>query len=301
MNRHSFIGKSVRMGRYCSIARNVDVGAENHPLDFLSTHPFQFSSHHFDAVENYEAFERRVSSPLPLTKLGHDVWVGSSSVIASGVTVSTGAVVGANSFVNKDVPPYAIVVGSPARVIKYRFDPETIQALLESHWWDLLPEEMSKVDFDHIETALQQINEIHETKDAAAPSVKSLVQSEKKTAAASKMGSTGAQALSSILEAAEKEKAAKTATEIADPENALLKEKLASGFLALNVPEDVANLIYAKVLTGPLVTLDTFDPFDQEILRNKLAYVAEFLENRDTSPISPKEARQIERVFGQKG
>lgn len=301
VNRHSFIGKSVDMGRYCSIARNVDVGAENHPLDFLSTHPFQFNSHHFNAVEDYDTFERRLTSPVPLTKLGHDVWVGSSSVIVSGVTVATGAVVGANSFVDKDVPPYAIVVGSPARVIRYRFDPETIQALLESHWWDLLPQEMSKVDFNHIETALQQIKDIHKTKEDSALSERGLVKSAKKTASVANTGSKRTIALSAILETAEREKVAKKATQFADPESALLREKLASGFLELDVPEDLANLIYAKVLTGPLATLDTLDPLDQEILRNKLGYLAEFLENRDTSPINQKEARQIERVFGQRG
>ena len=301
VNRHSFIGQSVLMGRYCSIARNVDIGAENHPLDFLSTHPFQYNSHHFDAAENYDAFARKLSSHVPATQIGHDVWVGSSSVIVSGVTIGTGAVIGANAFVNKDVPPYAIVAGAPARVIRYRFDPETIQALLASHWWDLLPEEMSGVDFDQIATALKQIKDIHNAKAAIARPEQALEQSAKKAVPYSKMAPTGAQTLGAILEASEKERAAKKAAQISEPENALLQEKLVNGFLEMNVPEDMANLIYAKVFTGPLAALDTFDPLDQEILRNKLAFVAEFLESRDTSPIDQKEACQIERVFGQKG
>jgi len=301
VNRNSFVGKSVRMGRYCSLARSVDIGAENHRLDLLSIHPFQHSTHHFDAVENYDAFPRTLSSPLPLTEIGHDVWVGSSSVVVSGVTIGTGAVVGANSFVNKDVPPYAIVAGSPARVIRYRFDPETIQALLESHWWDLLPEEMSGVDFDQVKTALKQIKEIHKTKAAIAPPSKDSKKGAKKRAPSSERGTNGAQKLGAILEAAEKEKAAKKAAQIAEPENALLQEKLASGFLEMNVPEDMAEIIYAKTFTGPLAALDTLDPLDQEILRNKLAFVSEFLEGRDTSPINQKDARKIERVFGQRG
>jgi len=68
--------------------------------------------------------------------IGNDVWIGCNSTILRGVTIGNGAVIGANSLVNKDVPPYAIVVGSPAKIIKYRFDEEIIQALLKIKWWD---------------------------------------------------------------------------------------------------------------------------------------------------------------------
>ncbi|PWB24611.1 hypothetical protein DCO46_11265 [Flavobacterium sp. HTF] len=69
-------------------------------------------------------------------KVGNDVWIGAHSVILSGVTIGDGAIIASNSVINKDVPPYAIVGGSPARIIKYRFDKPTIDNLLKIKWWD---------------------------------------------------------------------------------------------------------------------------------------------------------------------
>ena len=71
------------------------------------------------------------------THIGHDVWIAASSVVAQGVTIGNGAVVGANSFVNKNVPAYAIVAGSPARIIKYRFDENVIKELEKTEFWNL--------------------------------------------------------------------------------------------------------------------------------------------------------------------
>ena len=74
-----------------------------------------------------------------------------------GVTVGNGAVIGAGSFVKDDVPPYAIVVGSPARVIRHRFDEVTIERLQQVQWWDLLPAELDGVQFDDVDRAIDQI------------------------------------------------------------------------------------------------------------------------------------------------
>jgi acetyltransferase-like isoleucine patch superfamily enzyme len=73
------------------------------------------------------------------TLIGNDVWIGASAIVKSGVVIGDGAVVGANSFVNKDVPPYAIVVGTPAKILKYRFDEDFIAKLKESHYWEKKP------------------------------------------------------------------------------------------------------------------------------------------------------------------
>lgn len=92
-------------------------------------------------------------------EIGHDVWVGVRCIIMAGVKIATGAVIGAGSLVNSDVPPYAIAVGSPARVIKHRHQPEAAAALLKSEWWRLDPDEIwrrvsSIADpYDMIETA----------------------------------------------------------------------------------------------------------------------------------------------------
>ena len=70
------------------------------------------------------------------TEIGHDVWIGAHAIVRRGTSIGIGAIVGANSFVNRDVPDYAIVAGSPARFIRYRFDETTIASLLASKWWE---------------------------------------------------------------------------------------------------------------------------------------------------------------------
>lgn len=114
---------SVEIGAYSSIASGVQIGGMEHAYWDLST-----SCHLTDK-----------SIAGNITHIGHDVWIGADSIIRQGITIGEGAVVGANSFVNKDVPPYAIVVGSPAKIIKYRFEEQTIIALQKSHYWNYPP------------------------------------------------------------------------------------------------------------------------------------------------------------------
>lgn len=133
---HSTIGKycwinasvglnHVNMGNYCSIASAVLIGGMEHSVTHVSTSARLSDSGYSDRITN----------------IGHDVWIGSQVIIRQGVSIGTGAVVGANSFVNKDVPPFAIVAGSPAKIIKYRFDEETIDKILTSQYWLKEPEE----------------------------------------------------------------------------------------------------------------------------------------------------------------
>lgn len=119
---NSLISKSV-IGRYNSIASNVNIGHGEHPLDKISTNGYFIE----DAYNTLTSRECIIES---------DVWIGVGSIIKRGVKVGVGAVVGANSFVNKDVPPFAIVVGSPARIIRYRFSNDKIAEILNSKWWD---------------------------------------------------------------------------------------------------------------------------------------------------------------------
>lgn len=120
----------VTTGNYCSFAADVQIGGMEHPLYEYSTSAQIFRD---KCVTDKE------------TILGNDVWVGAGSIIRQGVRIGDGAVVGANSFVNRDVPPYAIVVGSPAKIIKYRFDESTIQKIQDTRFWELPPKQARKI------------------------------------------------------------------------------------------------------------------------------------------------------------
>ena len=130
---HTYIGcyctlTRVTVGRYCSIANGVSIGPGEHPLDRVST----------SAVFYTDAYELLTRAPCAI---GNDVWIGSETIIRRGVTVGDGAVIGANSFVTRDVPPYAVVAGTPARLMRLRFSEADVTLLLQSRWWDLEPDE----------------------------------------------------------------------------------------------------------------------------------------------------------------
>ena len=122
---------SLTVGSYCSIGPDVLFLCKvDHPLDHPSTYPFK--TRLWDTENgNQDAITK---GPISLE---HDVWIGARAIILSGVKIGTGAVVAAGAVVTKDVPPYAIVGGNPARIIRKRFDDEVIEQLLETCWWEL--------------------------------------------------------------------------------------------------------------------------------------------------------------------
>lgn len=137
------VESGTKIGKFCSIAPNVFIGPGNHPLHFLTTHPLLFD----DFWKN--KFNLRNDS-LPSIKrpgengkviIGNDVWIGTGSIITEGVKIGDGAVVAAGSIVTKDVSPYSIVAGIPAKKISERFSKDNVNALESMHekWWDFSP------------------------------------------------------------------------------------------------------------------------------------------------------------------
>lgn len=130
----------TEIGRYCSIAQNVSITIGNHPTTiFVSTHPSFFSTLKqagFNFVRESIFEEFKYATKEHLVKIGNDVWIGSNVTIISGVTIGDGAIIGAGAVVTRDIEPYTINLGVPAKSVKRRFAPEDISFLLELKWWN---------------------------------------------------------------------------------------------------------------------------------------------------------------------
>lgn len=118
--------------RYCSIGKNVKLNLDQHRIDNYSTHPLLSRNNipNINKINKFVNYSDLMNTQRFNLVIEHDVWVGDDCLILQGVHIGQGAVIGANSVVTKDVPPYAIVVGSPARLIRYRFSEEIIEQLL---------------------------------------------------------------------------------------------------------------------------------------------------------------------------
>ncbi len=138
---NSYVDKSTAsIGRFCSIAMGAKISLNNHPLDWVSTHPFTYNKNYGFVSENITVEGINTKS----TSIGNDVWIGANATILAGVTIGNGAVIGANSLVTKDVEPYSIVSGTPAAHVRFRFDEETIKKIQQSAWWNWDDEKLKK-------------------------------------------------------------------------------------------------------------------------------------------------------------
>jgi acetyltransferase-like isoleucine patch superfamily enzyme len=133
---------NVSAGKFCSIEQGVRIGLGRHPADFLSTHPSLYSSGAQTPLKIVEFSGFDEANPVVL---GNDVWIGANSLIMGGIAIGDGAIVGAGSIVTKDISAYAVAVGCPAKVIRYRFDERTVSSLLSLQWWNMSDEEIRRL------------------------------------------------------------------------------------------------------------------------------------------------------------
>jgi len=147
VKEYSYISKgseinNCTIGKFCSIAPGVKIGFGKHPTNLLSTSPLFYTNKNvfrdaFVIKKDFNEFEETI--------IGNDVWIGMNSIILDGVIIGDGSIIGAGAVVTKNVEPYSIVAGVPAKVVKYRFDEDIIKLLLESKWWDLPKEDIIEI------------------------------------------------------------------------------------------------------------------------------------------------------------
>jgi len=155
ISQYSIVNKS-KIGKFTSIANGCYIGLWEHNTQ-VSTHSFYLYEHSggfVDGCTNYDKDDVE-------TYIGNDVWVGANAVIMKGITVSDGVIIGASAVVTKDIPAYAIVVGNPAKILKYRYSPQDIKWLLDIQWWDFSRDKIKEIidedgfnDFETFKTIL---------------------------------------------------------------------------------------------------------------------------------------------------
>ncbi|MBM3524895.1 MAG: CatB-related O-acetyltransferase [Alphaproteobacteria bacterium] len=166
----SLSGGSVGLatiGRYCAFGPEVIIGAHEHPTSWLTVSRIS----HVSGIHDWDRFlfptevDRVKAGVMPFkgsikhTMIGNDVWIGQRSFIRSGVTIGDGAVVAAGSVVTKDVRPFSIVAGTPARVIKMRFSDAVIERVLAMQWWRYCLYDFDGLPYDRVDAALDAIEE----------------------------------------------------------------------------------------------------------------------------------------------
>jgi virginiamycin A acetyltransferase len=134
LHHYHFIGDKLIIGKFCAIAEGARfiMNGANHALSGFSTYPFNIFGHGWEQGFDQQSWEREIRGD---TVIGNDVWIGMEAIVMPGVTIGDGAIIGAKAVVTHDVPPYAVVAGNPAKLVKMRFDEWTVKRLLAIAWW----------------------------------------------------------------------------------------------------------------------------------------------------------------------
>ena len=136
-------------GAFCSIGNNVTTNAGKHPVNWVSTHLFKINSNAWKWYNKYK-YKNIENDKFEWKKnniFGNDVWIGNNAVILTGLKIPDGCIIGANSIINTDLPPYSIVQGVPGKIIRFRFKKNIIAKLLKLKWWEKSDEEINKINF----------------------------------------------------------------------------------------------------------------------------------------------------------